>query len=69
MEILIKIFQSISISGFVYLFGIMTLHPLSPLVLKLQKKNISYDEILDKGHKIVLLVTFIFALGIFFIIW
>ncbi len=41
---------SSSAGGLFYLFGVLIIHPYSPLVYVLEKNGIIYDKILKVGH-------------------
>jgi hypothetical protein len=69
MENILKVMQCLMISGIFYLLGVLTLHPSFIIFKYLEKKGFDYDDILDQGHKIILLgwvITFIIITWVVF---
>jgi hypothetical protein len=69
MENILNVIMCALATSLFYSVGILTIHPYSKLVTYLESKGHIYDEILNKGHKIILivwLITFIITTSVFF---
>lgn len=65
MDLIQKLLIAGMLGGLVYMFGMLLIHPYSPICNMLLKKY-DYDTILDKSHKISLINWIVSAVVVFF---